>query len=224
MGDAVGEVLALAVGASLSPIPIIGVVLMLATPRGRGNGLAFLVGWVLGLMIVGSLVLLVLGNSATPDSGGGNSTAGWMNIVFGVALLAVGRRQFAKRPADGEQAELPEWTRKVDRFDWGRATALGFALSAINPKNLVLTISAAALIAQAGISSADEFGALAIYTAIALIGPAIPVVFALVRGDQADRQLESMKLWLARNNATILSVICFLLAAKLIGNGISALS
>ena len=46
MGDAVGEVLALAVGASLSPIPIIGVVLMLATPRGRGNGLAFLVGWV----------------------------------------------------------------------------------------------------------------------------------------------------------------------------------
>lgn len=224
MGSAVGEVLALAVGASLSPIPIIGVVLMLSTTRGRVNGLAFLVGWVAGLMIVGSIVLLALGGSTEADASGTNSTAGALNIALGIILLAVARRQFAKRPADDEQAQLPEWTRRVDRFDATRAAALGLALSAINPKNLLLTVSAAALIAQSGISTADEFAALGIYTAIALIGPAIPVVFVLARGERADRQLDSMKLWLARNNATIISLICLLLAAKLIGNGIAAMS
>lgn len=224
MGDAVGEILALATGASLSPIPIIGVVLMLATPRGRGNGLAFLVGWVSGMIIVGSIVLLVLGSSAVPDASGFNSSSGVMSIVLGILLLEVARRQFAKRPADGEQVELPEWTRRVDGFDMSRAAALGFALSAINPKNLLLTVSAAALIAKSGISDSEEFAALAIYVLIATVGPAIPVVFALTRGDKADRQLDSMKLWLARNNATIFSVICFILAAKLIGDGVAALS
>ncbi|MFE6358522.1 hypothetical protein ACFVP3_00690 [Streptomyces sp. NPDC057806] len=41
MGDAVGQMLASAVGIAISPIPIIAVVLMLATPRGRVNGTAF---------------------------------------------------------------------------------------------------------------------------------------------------------------------------------------
>ncbi len=46
MSDAIGEVLSFAVAAGLSPIPIVGVVLMLGSPRGRVNGLAFVVGWV----------------------------------------------------------------------------------------------------------------------------------------------------------------------------------
>lgn len=224
MGDAVGQILALAVGASLSPIPIIGVVLMLATPRGRANGMAFLVGWVFGLLIVGSIVLFVLGNSAAPDESGAQAGAGWANIALGVLLLAVARRQFAKRPAAGQQPELPAWTKQVDRFDAPRAAALGFALAAINPKNLLLTVSAASLIAQSGIPDGDEFGALAIYAAVATIGPAIPVLVYSFAKDESRSRLESMKRWLGRNNALIISVICVLLAANLIGNGISALS
>ena len=44
MGEAVGQVLPAAVGIALSPIPIIAVVLMLVTPRGKVNGIAFLLG------------------------------------------------------------------------------------------------------------------------------------------------------------------------------------
>jgi hypothetical protein len=46
MADAIGEVLPLAVGVALSPVPIIAVVFMLGTPRARTNGPAFiLAGW-----------------------------------------------------------------------------------------------------------------------------------------------------------------------------------
>ncbi len=53
MGDAVGQVLPMAVGVALSPVPIIALILMLVTPRARVNGPAFVVGWLLGLAIVG---------------------------------------------------------------------------------------------------------------------------------------------------------------------------
>ena len=59
MGSAIGEILPLAVGVAISPIPIIAVVLMLSTPKGKGNGLAFLLGWLIGLGLVGVIVLLV---------------------------------------------------------------------------------------------------------------------------------------------------------------------
>jgi hypothetical protein len=43
----------------------------------------------------------------------------------------------------------------VDRFTTGRSIAIGVALSAINPKNLILTIGAASAIASTGVSAAS---------------------------------------------------------------------
>ena len=42
MGQAIGEVLPLAVGVALSPLPIVAVVLMLVTVRAKVNGPAFI--------------------------------------------------------------------------------------------------------------------------------------------------------------------------------------
>ena len=41
VGDAIGQMLPIAVGIAVSPLPIVAVVLMLATPRGRVDGPAF---------------------------------------------------------------------------------------------------------------------------------------------------------------------------------------
>jgi hypothetical protein len=40
MGAAIGDILPLAVGVAISPVPVIAIVLMLGTPRARSNGLA----------------------------------------------------------------------------------------------------------------------------------------------------------------------------------------
>ena len=60
MHEAIGQVLSFAVGVAISPLPIVAVVLMLATPRARVNGPAFVLGWIVGLSLVGTVVLLVL--------------------------------------------------------------------------------------------------------------------------------------------------------------------
>jgi hypothetical protein len=69
MGQAIGASLPLAIGIAISPIPIIAVVLMLTTSRAKTNGPAFLLGWLLGLGIVGAIVLAIAGPAGASQSG-----------------------------------------------------------------------------------------------------------------------------------------------------------
>ena len=62
MGKAIGGSLPLAVGIALSPLPIIAVVLTLTSRRAKANGPAFVLGWLLGLGIVGAVVLSPAGH------------------------------------------------------------------------------------------------------------------------------------------------------------------
>ena len=190
MGEAIGQVLPLAIGVALSPVPIIAVVLMLGTPKASSNGPAFVLGWIVGLSLVGAIILLVSSGADASDEGAPADWVGWLKLVLGILLLAVAMRTWHRRPRGSEQAELPKWMQSIDRFTPGRATAIGVALSAINPKNLLLTVGAAAAIAQTGIGSGDQAVALAVFVVIATLGPGLPVgmYFAHARaGDEAPR-------------------------------------
>ena len=90
MQEAIGQVLSFAVVVAISPIPIVGVVLMLGTPRARSNGPAFLAGWILGLAVVGVVVLLVAKGAGADDDGGTSSGVGWVKVALGVVLIAGG--------------------------------------------------------------------------------------------------------------------------------------
>jgi threonine/homoserine/homoserine lactone efflux protein len=221
MGQAIGQVLSLGVGVSLSPIPIIGVVLMLATPRARSNGLAFVLGWVAGLATVGTVVLLVSSGADASESG---QPADWVNvlkIVLGLLLLLVAVRQWRGRPHAGEEATMPKWMQTIDQFRPPRAAGLAILLSAVNPKNLLLVVGAAAAIAQTGTSAGSQAVALAVFVAIGTVGPAAPVAIYLAMGERSKRVLDELKAWMSQNNAAIMAVICLVIAAKLIGDGIS---
>lgn len=221
MGQAIGQALPFAVGIALSPIPIIGVVLMLGTPRARVNGPAFLVGWALGLAFVGTVVLLVSSGADASEGGAPATWVNWLKIVLGIGLAGVAVKTWRGRPREGEAAKLPGWMESVDHFGPGRAAAMGVALSAANPKNLVLVLGAAAAIAGVGLDAGQDAVAMAIFVALATLGPGIPVVLYLLTGERSRRALDTVREWMAQNNATIMAVICLLIAAKLIGDGIS---
>jgi threonine/homoserine/homoserine lactone efflux protein len=221
LGQAIGQSLPFAIGIALSPIPIVGVVLMLATPRARVNGLCFLAGWVVGLAVVGTVVLLISGGAGASEDGAPADWVNWLKIVLGVALLAVAVKQWRGRPRAGEAAEMPGWMRSVDHFGPGRAAAMAVALSAVNPKNLVLVLGAAAAIAGAGLDAGKDAVAMAIFVVIATLGPGVPVAIYLAMGERSKRLLDDLRAWMAHNNNTIMAVICLLIAAKLIGDGIS---
>jgi threonine/homoserine/homoserine lactone efflux protein len=223
VAEAIGQILTLGVGVALSPIPIIAVVLMLGTPRGRANGPAFVLGWVIGLAVVGAIVLAVAGGAGAKEDA---EPATWVDVVkiaVGVLLVLVAVRQWRGRPRRDAEAELPGWMRTIDTFTPTRSLAIAAGLSGINPKNLLLTVGAATAIAQTDISTGEQAIALAVFILVGTLGPGIPVAIYFVLGDRARRLLDDLKTRMAANNAAIMAVLCLVIGVKLIGDGISGL-
>ena len=62
------------------------------------------------------------------------------------------------------------------------------------------------------------------FTIIASIGAAVPVVLYFALGERSAEPLDRLKTWMARNNGVIMAVILVVIGAKLIGDAISGLS
>ena len=223
MAEAIGQVLSLGVGVALSPVPIIAVVLMLGTPRGRVNGPAFVLGWIVGLAVVGAVVLLVAGGAGASDDAEPATGVGVLKIVLGVLLALIAVRQWRGRPRGGASGALPKWMRTIDTFTAARSAGIGVALSAVNPKNLLLTVGAAAAIAQTGVDTGEQAVALAVFIFVGTLGPGAPVAIYFALGERAKRLLDELKAWLGAHNAAIMAILCLVIGVKLIGDGISVL-
>ena len=224
MGAAIGQTLSLAVGVALSPVPIIAVTLMLVTPRARSNGPAFLVGWLAGLAIVGAVVLLVAGPANANDDGEPATWVDVLKLVLGALVLRIALRQWRGRPHDGEEAPTPKWMGAIDTFTPPKAVGAGAVLAGANPKNLLLAVAAAAAIAQTGIPGGQQAGAYAVFALIGTVGVAAPVVIYFALGDRSGPVLDRLKRWMAAHNAVIMTVLCLVIGAKLIGDGIAGLA
>ncbi|MGH3284464.1 MAG: GAP family protein, partial [Streptosporangiaceae bacterium] len=147
----------------------------------------------------------------------------WLKIILGTLLLLVAVRQFRSRPHGEEQAPLPKWMGAIDKFKPGTALGAGALLTAVNPKNLLLTIAGAAAIAQTGISGAQQAIAYTVFAVLGTIGVAIPVGIYFAMGKRSDDLLGKLKDWMGQNNAVIMSVLCLIIGVKLIGDAIGAL-
>jgi len=224
MGEAIGQSLPLAFGVALSPVPIIAVVLMLTTQRARSNGPAFVLGWLVGLGLVGALVLLLADPAGASDEGQPATWVSWLELLLGVLLLLVAVRQFRGRPHDGEGAPLPKWMGAIDRFTTGKAVGGGAALAGANPKNLLLAVGGAAAIAGTGIPGGQQAVAYAVFAVIGTLGVGVPVVLYFAMGKRSEELLGGLKDWMGQHNAVIMAVLCGVIAMKLVGDALGGLT
>jgi threonine/homoserine/homoserine lactone efflux protein len=223
MWQAIGGLLPSAFGVAISPVPIIAVILMLGTPRARSNGPAFALGWIVGLVVVSVVVVLAASGSDDPDSGP-STTVNAIKLLFGLLFLVMALGQWRKRPRPGAEPVMPKWMRAIDRFTAVKSVGLGALLSGANPKNLALTIAAAASIAQAGLSGGSTAVAIAVFVVIGSVTVAGPVLFYLVAHDTAERSLAAIKQYMSDHNAVIMFIVLLVLGAKLLGDGIAGIA
>lgn len=225
MGEAIGEVLPLAIGIALSPLPVVAVILMLLTPQARSNGPAFLAGWIGGLLVVGGVVLALSDAAdAASDEGGESTLSGVVKLVLGALLLLLAARSWRSRPAAGAEPQLPRWMGALDTVTAPKALGLGAALSSLNPKNLALLLAGVASISAATTSGSEQAVVLVVFAVLASLAIAAPVAVYLVLGERADATLRPAKDWLARNNAIVMVIVLLIFGAKLLGDGIRILS
>lgn len=203
---------------------IIAVILMLFSQRAKVNGPVFLCGWALALAVVSTVVYVLADEGNVDTSSGASDTVSWGKIVFGVIFLLLAARQWRNRPAPGVEPPMPKWMAGVDSFTPGKAFGLAVLLAAVNPKNLLLTVGAAAGLAQLGLSTGDAVGSIVVFVIVGSLTIAVPVVYYLVGGEHAKTELDKMKSWLAFHNAAVMIVLFVVFGVDLIAKGLPPLT
>jgi threonine/homoserine/homoserine lactone efflux protein len=116
---------------------------------------------------------------------------------------------------------MPKWMGAIESFTFGKALGLGFLLSGVNPKNLLLCLGAGTTIGAAHLPAGQVVVVMVIFTVLASSTVAIPVVGFLAARERMTRPLDELRGWLTQNNAAVMAVLLVVLGTALIGKGIA---
>ena len=112
----------------------------------------------------------------------------------------------------------------IETFTFGKALGLGFLLSAVNPKNLLMCLGAGTTIGAAHLSSGEDIVVVAVFTVLAASTVAVPVIGFLVARERMESPLNDLRGWLTQNNAAVMGVLLLVIGVDLIGKGITGLT
>lgn len=222
MGTVIGEVLPLALGVAISPIPIIAAILMLLSPKARVTSVGFLLGWVVGIVVAVTVFTLLSSILPAQDPDASRPVRGIVQIALGLLLFLLAFSQWRKRPKAGGQAALPKWMKAIDTITFPAAAGLGFLLSALNPKNLIMAAGAGVDIGAAGLTAGSSALVIAVFTLIAASTVLVPVIGYLIAADRLRAPLDALRGWLAAENAVIMAVLLLVIGVSMIGKGIGS--
>lgn len=222
MGPVIGEILPLALGVAISPIPIIAAILMLLSPRARVTSVGFLLGWVIGIVVAVTVFTLLSSILPEDDPDASRPIRGVVQIVLGLLLLLLALSQWRKRPKAGEAAVLPKWMQAIDTLSFVAAFGLGFLLSALNPKNLIMAAGAGVDIGGEALPVGSTIVVIAVFTLLAASTVLVPVVGYLIAAERLRAPLDALRGWLAAENAVIMAILLLVIGVSMIGKGIGS--
>lgn len=221
MRNVVLHMLPFAVGIAISPVPIITVILMLFTPRPKSNGAGFLLGWFLGIGIPALVVFMLdrainQGSEATPPS----PVASMVRIAVGLVLITVATWNWIHRNKPDDENKKPLLMKVVDSITPWKAILLGFLFADVtNPKNLALTVAGCMAIAGGHLSTVENAFVLTLFTALASLGVALPVLLFMSGGETAKQTVEQWRQWLMRHKKGVMAVLFFVFGLALLVRG-----
>lgn len=218
MGSVIGGLLPLAVGVAVSPIPIIAAILMILSKNAGGAAKGFAVGWVAGILVVTGVMTLLAGmlggTDREPSTG-----ASVVKIILGVALVVLAVIQWQER----SQTEVPGWMKAIDTLTPVKALGLGALLSGVNPKNLLLCVSAGVAIGAGGLSAGGDLVAIVVFTLLASVTVLAVVIGYMLAADKLGPMLDSLREWLQLNNHAVMAIVLLIMGSVVVGKGIGGL-
>lgn len=224
MNHLLGETLTYAATISISPVPVIAVILMLRSQRPKTMGLGFLAGWITGIALaVTGMTWIASAIPASDDSADGSQpVAGIARLVLGAALLFLAVKKFRSRPKNGEVQSLPEWLNRVNTMIPSKAPGFGFLLAALNPKNLMMAMAAGVVFGGAHAGTGTVVGAVALFTLLAGLSVLVPLILYFLAPVKMVGVLDNVMEWLITNSNTIVMVVLAVLGTQIIGQGIDS--
>jgi hypothetical protein len=180
---------------------------MLVSARGRANGPAFLLGWIVGVASAGALLLLIASGADASNEGQPADWVSWLKLALGIAscssppVSGVAARPGTRSPRRrGGWAPSPisRHPKPAERASSSRRSTprTYFSSSREWPRSL------------RRVSLRDSRGvALLVFTIIASVSVATPVLVYFTVGERSAEPLGRLKTWMTQNNAVIMAVL-----------------
>lgn len=220
MGGVIGEILPLALGVAISPMPVIAAILMLLSPKARTTGVGFLAGWVTGIVVAVAAFTVLASALPEEDPSDSKPVQGALELVLGALLILLAVKQWRGRPSGEVTPELPKWMSAIDTLTPVKGLGLGVLLSALNPKNVIMAAGAGVVIGDGDLGTGQIAVVIVVFTVIAASTVAVPVIAYLVAADRMAQPLEGLRTWLVRENTVVMAVLMVVIGVVLIGKGI----
>jgi hypothetical protein len=199
-----------------SPVSVVTVIVLLSMPAGRRRAYAFVVGWLLAIVLIGAVTVLVLhGQDFSSHKTAPSRTASAIEIVLGFVVLLASARAYRRRGTRARSAGTPQWLDRLDRTHWLLALPVGAFMLTYS-----LTFAAAIEILKADVSQAAAAVAFAVFALASLVSIAAPLVVDLVAPARSAERLARWRSWLLGNSHTIALIVLMLVGALLIAHGI----
>jgi hypothetical protein len=222
MLQALGDILPTAVGVSISPLPIIGLILLLISPRSSASTLAFVIGWIAAISVALALFTF-LSSLGFGQHAGPRPVVGAAKLIVGLVLLYLAYREWRARPLPGETGTLPHWLSAVQNMSPLPATGMGFAVYAANPKNLTLGIAAGVALGAEPLSLGPSVIVAIFYVLVASSTVVVPTFAYFAAPERIRPWLDELRQWLAQHNAAMMAVLLAVIGANMFGKGLSSL-
>ncbi len=214
------ETLPFAIGVAASAVAVIALVLILQGSRALSSGLSFTLGWVLGVGVV-CAAGVAFGLAVSDDPARWTQ---WLRTLLGALLLVAAIRKWRQRVPSGQEPTPPKWMSGLQDSASGKAAVLGFLLGGINPKNLMLTLGAAATLGASGLSSSELWITGFAYVVVASVTVLVPMGIYVLMRSKADELLANLGEWMKSNSDAITIVILVIFGVKLLLGGLAGLT
>ena len=220
MLSTLSETLPFAIGVAASAVAVIALVLILQGSRALSSGVSFTLGWVLGVGVV-CAAGVAFGLAVSDDPARWTQ---WFRTLFGALLLIAAIRKWRQRVPSGHEPTPPKWMSGLQDSAPGKAAVLGFLLGGINPKNLMLTLGAAATLGASGLSSSELWITGIAYVVVASVTVLVPMGIYILMRSKADEVLANLGEWMKSNSDAITIVVLVIFGVKLLLGGLAGLT
>ena len=209
------------VAPTIVPIPIA----LLTGRRGRLKSAVFTLGWFLGPIVMGNVVILLV--AAFALQGEAASTIAYvLMLLLGLLCLLMtfqAWRLSASLLPIGQAAGAAAWSETINRFSLTQSFFSGALLSSSGFKGTALLLSTLALIAEADMDIVHAELALLIFAGIGSLLIGTPVAIAVSFGRRADAVLDGLRAWLDAHGQAVVLGTLLVLGAWLLGKGLAGL-
>lgn len=206
-GSTLSTLVLLSLTAALSPFSLIAFSLVLATDRGPKNGIAFILGWITTVTLIGVAMALIGDNiEVTPSNTAGKWTLA-LELALGVVLiLAWLRRRFrphehvevAEKPAKPE----PAWQRKLSTMGYAGAFVAGGAV-----QTWPVMIAAASSILRLGLPASEALAWMFVFAITTTAGIVVLEVLAWRQPDSAADRLNRIRTYVDGHRDSVINTL-----------------